>query len=466
MRLTRLRLLQICCLVLPLLLFLLYRWASVSLSVDDTNVYFYTAYRLLAGQRLYRDIIFTNLPLFPFISVFYFIISRGSLYLYYFTAAVESVGIVLAVFYAGYLDTKSFLPSLLAAFLYLFSVYNLITSAFQTGILTAALFALAAYILLRKRHPFLTGLFMALCFLTKAYFAPVLLALALLCLTTFPLRSLLRWLGGLLVGASLLLPFLLTSAPQLRHYLIDFSLYKAADIDKFYTAGTFLSYDFALVLIFLFSLCLKLPRRKFWLVMFCLSAIYFFACSSFFYLYFGIIVPFLCIPAAYLFSFLLKKFNEYHAALLLVTFSAGLFLFNCLRYSASSQINRVSSPAQIVNQIRRFAPDRIYGYSLVAPALAYLSHVPLLEDNLIDTNPRLFTAGILDKNRITKSVVSHKTLVVVLGYEDSGLSGDYLPDLVDPVIFHAHCSRLAAYPVFSPPPPLVNQIILFACPLP
>jgi hypothetical protein len=47
----------------------------------------------------------------------------------------------------------------------------------------------------------------------------------------------------------------------------------------------------------------------------------------------------------------------------------------------------------------------------ITPALAYLSHAPLL-DGIVDTSPLLFNAGILYKKTITDDVVSHKTVVV------------------------------------------------------
>ena len=62
----------------------------------DTEIYFYTAYKLIHGQMLYKDIFFTNLPLFPYISAIYLFLTGGNIYGFYFTSSIEAV--LVAVF--------------------------------------------------------------------------------------------------------------------------------------------------------------------------------------------------------------------------------------------------------------------------------------------------------------------------------------------------------------------------------
>ena len=41
-------------------IFLLLKLTNLGIRMSDTNIYFYTAYELLQGKILYKDIFFTN----------------------------------------------------------------------------------------------------------------------------------------------------------------------------------------------------------------------------------------------------------------------------------------------------------------------------------------------------------------------------------------------------------------------
>ena len=102
-------------------LFIFLKLTSLGVRVSDTNVYFYTAYEMLQGKSLYKDIFFTNFPLFMYISSLYITLTGGNIYLYYFTAVIE-VAVTATIIHLIVRDkTEKVLPSTLASSIYLFS---------------------------------------------------------------------------------------------------------------------------------------------------------------------------------------------------------------------------------------------------------------------------------------------------------------------------------------------------------
>jgi len=447
-------------LLLPLLGLLIFSYSSNVISTGDTNVYFYTAYQMLQGKQLYNDIVFTNLPLFPLISVIYFKLTGGNIYHFYFTEVVEVVILAILIFYAVYFQTRRYLAAIVSTLLFSFSVYNLIHLNYQTGVVTASLLSVVAYVFIKKKKPLLVGLSMSFCFLTKAYFIPILIALVYLSFTEFKLSQIKKMAIGLLLGLIPLIPYLINSSSQMFYYLYDFSLKKAASFNKFRELRSFLSLDFGMVLLFLLSFPIKSYNRKFWLVLLLLFSLYFLVISDFPYIYFGMIMPFLSIRIGHLTSFLLEKSKNPSNEILLLIFILPLLLFNILQYRDFLAGNKIFNVDEVISLINQFQPERMYGVSSVTPALAYITDTPLF-DNMIDVNPRFFEAGILDKKNITKDVVTHKTITVFLGFENKYQSGNNLLDYVDKDVFIQNCEQIKSFPIVWRPP--INRIVLYGC---
>src|SRR3990167_11294080 len=108
--------------------FFLLKLTNIGIWLSDTNIYFYTAYQLLQGKVLYRDIFFTNFPVLPYISMIYFYIVGKSLSWYYITAAIEASIVSFLLFYLILQKTKEKLIALTTSLLYLFSFIILATT--------------------------------------------------------------------------------------------------------------------------------------------------------------------------------------------------------------------------------------------------------------------------------------------------------------------------------------------------
>ena len=240
-------------------LFIFLKLTSLGVRVSDTNVYFYTAYEMLQGKSLYKDIFFTNFPLFMYISSLYITLTGGNIYLYYFTAVIE-VAVTATIIHLIVRDkTEKVLPSTLASSIYLFSYLILATSDHQTGVFLGSVFAVLSYYFYTKKKYFLTGGFVALMILTKAYFLPV--ALSYFFILPLSLRSFKKplvqfLLGGAVIGSIILLPTLLTSFSEFYRDIVEYSLIRPQGISKTAIFTALLQREFLFVLLWGISIFL------------------------------------------------------------------------------------------------------------------------------------------------------------------------------------------------------------------
>src|SRR5690606_29145625 len=108
-------------------------------------IYFYTGLQLLKGNMLYKDVFFTNFPLFPYVSSLYVLLSFKQLPLFFFTAVIEASLVGFLLYSIILKQTKHMLTATLSAMVYLFSFMILSTTDHQTGVFLASVFAVASY---------------------------------------------------------------------------------------------------------------------------------------------------------------------------------------------------------------------------------------------------------------------------------------------------------------------------------
>jgi hypothetical protein len=158
-----------------------------------------------------------------------------------------------------------------------------------------------------KRRSFLAGLLLTFCFLTKAYFLPVLLAIGYLAYISFSKNQLRNWMIGLSVGMIPLLPFLIGSSADMFHQLFGFSLNRPATYAQYSMLGYLLTTDYALLIFFCISLLLPIPYRRFWIVLISVSTLAFIFARDFHYLYFSVFMPFVAIGAGRFVAYINEK---------------------------------------------------------------------------------------------------------------------------------------------------------------
>ncbi len=107
--------------VIVLASLLLYKAGNMGVRLSDTNIYFYTGYQILQGKILYKDIFFTNLPLLPYLSSLYFLLTGGNITLFFLTPIIEVSAVGFLIYSIAYKQHKSQSIAIFSSLIYLFS---------------------------------------------------------------------------------------------------------------------------------------------------------------------------------------------------------------------------------------------------------------------------------------------------------------------------------------------------------
>lgn len=475
--------------------FFLLKITNLGIWLSDTNIYFYTGYQLLQGKILYKDIFFTNFPLLPYISSLYFLLTAGNLPLFFFTSSIEAILVGFMIYIIVLKECKSKLQALLASSLYLYSFIVLATSNHQTGVFIASLFAILAYLFFIKQKLFLSGVFIALALLTKAYFLPIALALFITLLFTqtkksnnlaikqinnsddsyrpaLPARfaarragrqnqTLVYFLSGFfLTILIILLPSLLLAPHDLFRDVISYSLTRSQGIPKGNIARFFLIHDGVYVLLLFWNI-LMIRKRLFFGLVSLLSLIFFLLYQDIYYLYLNFHIPFLAISFPTLYSLLQKTFSL--QKMVLPTIIGIILLINLSIYIASYQTQQKIENIQSISAlIKKQSPDTLYGINSLTPALSYLTNTPLL-DNIVDTNENIYRRGFLDKKILTRSAISSEAVLVTSAaiYPEANANYPLLGGIFEEELIKKSCRLIGTF--FIKPEGVENAINIFSC---
>lgn len=441
--------------------FLIIKVTGLGVMISDTNIYFVTASRIAEGAVLYRDVFFTNFPVFPYVSVFYYLMFSGDLLLYYYTSSIEAAVVSVLIFYIVFDQFRDrFLASVSSA-VYLFSFIVLSTSDHQTGVFLASVFALLGYIFYRKERIILCGLFVCLSLLVKAYFLPIAVAIGISLLLARKYRSLLIFcLSGTVTGLLALLPFFIVSRTEFVEQIFEYSLFRGGGLSKFEIARFFVFHDLLLFVVLLFCLFSFRKNMFFSVFAFC-SILFFLFYQDVYYLYLNYMVPFLCVALSLFFVFLEKMWSvKRHIIVFVVLFFLTINLF--VYFGGYRDLQRVPGIHALVDDVIAADAEYIYGDNGIAPAVSHLSGIPQLE-GIVDTNPNIFRKGLLDANDLTQKAIEKKTVIVTEAayYPQRGVVEDVYSEVVNREMIHTHCTLVGRYPVHAEG--LVNALSVIRC---
>lgn len=443
---------------LSILFFLLLKLPHVSIRLSDTNTYFYTGYKLLQQELLYKDIFFTNLPLWPYISSIYYLSTFGSFKMFYATALIEVIAITFLIYLIVYTKTKNYLTSIISSLLYMFSSIVLITSDHQTGVFTASIFIILSYLFLEKKYFLISGIFASLSLLTKAYFLPIVLSFSIyLFFVKKNYKHFFFFLTGFISCTTIiLLPFFLFAR---KEFLTDlfYSLTRGG-MPKQDTIRDFVRYDFILFSVLIFNL-FKFKKNSLFTLISLMSMVFLFFYQGLYYIYLNFIIPFLAISFYNLSDFLVQKRPLLKRALPLILFFA--IVINIVMYSIYfSNLGVVKNISSIVEIIKKENPKYLYGTVDITPALAFLTKVPLL-NNVIDTNPNIFRQKLLDSKKLTQQAIKTKTIIIAHGDNNFGIANISTNVIFDKYLLRKHCKLIRSIPAY--PKSAKDRIILLKC---
>lgn len=447
-------------LFLLIFIFFLLKLPQTQVRLSDTNIYFYTAHLILNGRILYKNIFFTNFPLVPYISSLYLFLSGSNLLLYYATAIFEIAIITSMIYFIVLKEGDSILFAFLSSFLYAFSFIVLVTSDHQTGIYIGCIFSLLAYIFLRSKRLIPCGIFLALSFMTKAYFLPIILSFFVFSIfnSAFSFcdkRKL--FLSFLATSVLILLPFLLFSKNELITDVFRYSLTRGAGISKTNVAWFFILHDVFLFILILFNI-LQAKKNMFFAFVSVFSICFFLLYQDIYYLYLNFTVPFLCISSLYFFQAVQKKYKNI-LPFFIVIFIIGFI--NALRYTSSyTTLQTVLQLDEVVKEIQKQKPSVLYGTNDITPALAFLTEVPML-DNVVDTNANIYRKKFLNAKTLTQKAIVQKAIIVAHGayYPEIGVQQDAIDEIFDPMV--KSCTVIKSVPIIAEG--IGNRLSLLRC---
>lgn len=402
------------------LLFLLLKLASLGIRLSDTNIYFYTGYQLLQGKILYKDVFFTNFPLFPYISSLYALITGGSLIAYYFTAAVEAVITGFFIYLIVLKQYKNSLLSLLCAALYLCSFMLLSTTDHQSGVFIASLFAITSYYFYTEKKFLLTGIFIGVSLMTKAYFLPIFLTYVSIIIWDLKEKKLKRgevgkFLGGFLgsVGV-IMLPTLVFAPRDFIRDVFEYSLTRSEGIPKFRIFWFFITHDILISASLIYSI-IMIRAHRFFGILSLLGLAFFFLYKDVYYLYLNFLLPFMSLAFANLYIALEKRLTV--QTMVLPTIVGIMLMINLFIYLNGYQsLQRIQNLQQLTDTINTINPPYLYGGNGVTPALAYLTKTPLVNPS-IDMNSNIFRKGFLSAEKLTDEALVKNAMFVGEGID-------------------------------------------------
>lgn len=468
--------------------FFLLKLTNLGIWLSDTNIYFYTGYKLLQGKILYKDIFFTNFPLFPYISALYFFLTNGNLPLFFFTAVVEVIITGFFIYKIVLDQEKNKIVALLSSAIYLYSFIVLATSDHQSGVFLGGLFAVTSYYFFTKQKLFLSGVFIACALLTKAYFLPIALALfiALFISRTKKVNNVTmkqsnNWIisslpasrqggqartvslflfGSFTAALIILLPSLLLAPHDLFRDVITYSLTRSQGIPKGNIAGFFLTHD-TLFVVLLFWNIVMIRKQLFFGLVSILSILFFFLYQDIYYLYLNFCIPFLALSFPTLYKAIQKTFSL--QKMILPTIIAVVLLGNLTIYVASyNTLHKIEDIRDITAVIEKQNPHVLYGINSLTPALAFLTKTPLLDD-VVDTNENIFRKGFLDKKILTSSAIKSEAILVTSAaiYPGANVNYPLLGGIFDEEAVAKSCKLIGTY--FIKPEGIENAINVFSC---
>lgn len=388
--------------------FLLIKHDAFNIRISDTNIYFYTAQEILKGKLLYKDVFFTNLPLFPFISVIYGTLVRWRLEYFFAIPIIEIIIISILVFRISYHLSKNILFSYIPVVIYLFSFVVLATSDHETGVFAANIFSLVGYYLFLKRRYGFAGFFLALCVLTKVYFVPI--PLAIFTYQYFQdKKDLLRIFSSFSTTLFItLLFFFIQSDGALIKNMLVYSTQRHQGVSKISLIQFFALKDFILFSILLFNI-FKIKQKNFFAFFSLFSILLILFYRDIYFLYLNFFAPFIAISFIG-FAYAIFKNKDLRLGFVVVL-SVSVFLNISAYLSSYQNLQKIKNITTFVNTIKKERPEYLYGINSITPALAYLTNTPLLE-NIVDTNENRFLTKNLNASDLTNSALKSKTIFV------------------------------------------------------
>jgi len=314
---------------------------------------------------------------------------------------------------------------------------------------------------LHRKKFFLSGLFVALSFFTKAYFIPIVISFFAFLLLQKNHKKIIRFtVVFTITGLVIILPFLIFTQKEFINDIFKFSLTRPAGILKSDVAWFFISKDFLLFAILIFNI-FNFRKNIFFVLVSVSSIVLFFSFQDVYYLYLNFVVPFLCLSFYEFYIFWTEKLK--FQKMIIPSITAIFIVINIYNYFSSYRdLQKIDGFGKIVRIINNEHPTYLYGVDDITPALLNTTDVLPLE-NVRDAHEYFFSKGILDKEFLTNRAVHSKTIIISHGafYPYLKINEQIVDGIFNKKLVLKSCKLLDSIPVKSEGS--TNRINLFKC---
>lgn len=266
--------------------------------------------------------------------------------------------------------------------------------------------------------------------------------------------------GIIIATGIILLPSLIIAPQDLIKDVFTYSLTRSQGIDKSNILLFFIKHDFLLFLTFLVNILL-IKKRLFFGVFSIFALIFVLLYQDIYYLYLNFAIPFLALSFALLTPRIQERLKV--KPLIITTIVLVFIVVNLIIYFSSFRnLQKITNIEQIVSVVKKQNPKVLYGTNDIAPALAYLTNTPLLQ-NILDTNENIYKKGFLDAKTLTREAISQHALVISKGvfYPTFNVRDDIVSEIFDKEALKKSCTLLESYPIKTEG--LENRLNLFTC---
>ncbi len=444
--------------LLVIFAFLVLKFSYFSYKYSDTYGYFMHGTYILQGKMLYRDMFMTNLPLFPYISAMYVWLIGDHVWLFTRISSIEAALCAFLIWLIIRKTVKSIYVQTVILVTYLFSALILINTEFQSGIITAALFALLTYYLYTSKRFVLAGIALGLTLCAKGYLIGVPAALILYDIYKR------RWQSW-----TLILPYLITVfailAPSLIYVREDFFRNIFFTVNRPENPNRIGLYYYLLLENWLFFITLIAAfinmRKNPVLAVFAGGStgflLYF---QDAYYPYFNIALPFLVLPIADIYLSIKNKISSEGSAAVVTALCIASVLLHINTYIENYPTNRFDNPEKMIQVIQQANPDVLYGSQDIVPLLSAITKVPLM-NGIIDTNPKIYQRGLYKTEEVTNDVFRQKTIVILYAHIDP--QGNIYTEsfITESARILEQCSILYKQPIQGTG--AINHYVVFKC---
>lgn len=444
-----------------IIIFILIKCLMLTTRFGDGNAYIYMAKVFLEGQLPYRDFIHVDPPGLLYYLGGLRVLAGNNIWVY--QLSVYFLDALTALFLFKISSHYKLSLAFLAAPIYLATFTVISVSDFLTGLQPILfLMTLAIYLSLKQRH-LLAGLCWGAALLIKLYVIPPLAGVLIWYLLNKHYSGVLKLvLSCICIFILGMLPFMITSFPQLIDSLVIHQFNRPSGTNKFEVFSYFLKHEWLLVILAVAGAWFN--RRAIILFPLIFTITFYLLFRDVYFMYLGNLIPWLVILALFSLSKVLTLKDSRTYTLILIGLVYGLvLLYSFSDYSQSTaRVGRFTNSQEISDYLKTLPSKPLYGSYEVVPILALQTNLPIL-NNYINSNEQNFSSGVMDKDFISNLAVDQSAYLIgrILDYPERGVVDVGYDGYFSEKIFKQYCQRLKDFPSTSKE--IDSKIIIYQC---